>query len=215
MAFSNSAIIKYPVEKVFSLFIRQAKREFPKFNESNPIGCSVAKRVGAYSVQSATLKVEITDYKKNELYQITSTSPDRIYYSTYEFEIVDEKSTRITLIEEDKSTGFMVWFNVILQNILFKNRIKRRFKFFIEGLIREIEIYDEKIAKNSKKKSEEVKKEEAKAEARKAKEAALKAEKEAKEAKLAAEKAMEEAKALEEEAKKAMMEAEEKAIEID
>ncbi|MDS0526175.1 DUF3284 domain-containing protein [Clostridium sp. SHJSY1] len=215
MGFSNSAIIKYPVEKVFNLFIRQAKREFPKFNESNPIGCSITKRVGAYSVQSATLKVEITDYKKNELYQITSTSPDRIYYSTYEFEIIDENSTRITLIEEDKSTGFFVWFNVILQNILFKNRIKRRFKFFIEGLIREIEIYDEKLSKNSKTRIEEAKKEEAKAEARKAKEAALKVEREAKEARLAAEKAMEEAKTLEEQAKKAIKEAEDKASDID
>jgi hypothetical protein len=213
MAFSNSVIIRYPVEKVFNLFLRQAKRDFPKFNESNPIGCSVTKRVGSYSVQSATLKVEITDYKKNELYQITSTSPDRIYYSTYEFESMDESSTRITLIEEDKSKGFLSWFNVILQNILFKRRIKRRFKFFVEGLIREIEIYDEKLAKNTKSKEEETKKAEAKAEARKAKEVALKAEKEARDAKLAAEKALEEAKILEEQAAIALKEAEEKAVE--
>ena len=75
MAFSNSAVINYPVEKVFNVFIRSAKRDFPKFNENNPVGSKVSKKVGAYSTQSATLEVEITDYKKNEIYAITSTSP--------------------------------------------------------------------------------------------------------------------------------------------
>lgn len=214
MAFSNSVVLKYPVEKVFSVFIRSAKRDFPKFNENNPTGSSVTKKVGAYSTQSVTLKVEITDYKKNELYKITSTSHDRIYYSTYEFEVVDGKFTRVTLTEEDKTKGFFSWFNVMMQNILFKNRVKRRFKFFVEGLQREVEIYDEKLAKNSKSRAEEAKNIEAKAEARKAKEAALKAEKEAKEAKLVAERAIEEAKALEEQAAKALKEAEEKAVEV-
>ncbi|WP_143317611.1 DUF3284 domain-containing protein [Clostridium sp. HBUAS56017] len=213
MAFSNSAIIKYSVEKVFNVFVRSAKRDFPKFNENNPIGVSVTKKVGAYSAQNSTLKVEITDYKKNELYQITSTSHDRVYYSTYEFEVVDENFTRITLTEEDKTKGFFSWFNVIMQNVLFKNRVKRRFKFFLEGLQREVEIYDEKLAKNSRSRAEEAKKIEEKAEARRAKEAALKAAKEAEEAKLAAEKAIEEAKLLEKQAEIAMKEAEEKAVE--
>ena len=75
MAFSNSAVINYPVEKVFNVFIRSAKRDFPKFNENKPVGSKVSKKVGAYSTQSATLEVEITDYKKNEIYAITSTSP--------------------------------------------------------------------------------------------------------------------------------------------
>lgn len=150
MAFSNSAIINYPVEKVFSVFIRSAKRDFPKFNENNPIGCSVTKNAGAYAAQTAKVKVEITDYKKNELYSIKSTASDRVYYSTYEFQKVDENTTKLILIEEDKSRGFITWLNVLLQAFLFKSRVKRRFTFFIEGLNREIEKYDEKLAKSTK-----------------------------------------------------------------
>lgn len=204
MAFSNSAVINYPVEKVFNVFIRSAKRDFPKFNENNPVGSKVSKKVGAYSTQSATLEVEITDYKKNEIYAITSTSPERIYYSTYKFEVVGENKTRITLEESDKSKGFVSILNVLIQTLVFKGRVKRRFTYFIENLQREIERFDEKLAKTSKVKAEEEEyiraKEEikkAKEAAKKAKEEALKQEKAANKAKLKAEKALEEAMAME------------------
>ena len=105
MGFLNSARVKYPVEEVFSVFIRTAKRDFPKFNESNPVGVSVTKKVDAYSVKSSSLNIEITDYKENELYKITSTGSDTIYYSTYQFEKIDENSTRITLIEENETAS--------------------------------------------------------------------------------------------------------------
>lgn len=202
MAFSNSAVINYPVEKVFNIFIKSAKRDFPKFNENNPVGSKISKKVGAYSTQSATLEVEITGYKKNELYAITSTSSDRIYYSTYKFEVVDENKTRITLEESDKSIGFVSYLNVIIQTFVFKGRVKRRFTYFIESLQREIERYDEKLAKTSKNKvDEEAKikaKEEAKKAAKLAKEEALKQQKAAEEARIKAEKALKEAEAMEE-----------------
>ena len=202
MAFVNSAVVNYPVEEVFRVFIRTAKRDFPKFNEENPIGCSVEKKVGAYSVNSAKLKVEILDYKKNELYKIVSSNDQTAYYSTYEFEVVDENSTRITLTELDEQKGLVTWVNRLVQTIAFKGRVKRRFIYFIETLEREIERMRENLAKNSKSRSEEEAKIKAKEEAKKAKEMALKAEKEAKEAKLAAEKAMEEARKAQEEAEK-------------
>jgi hypothetical protein len=190
VAFSNSAVVKYPVEEVFSIFIKTAKRDFPKFNESNPIGSSVIKKVGAYSVNSANLKIEITDYKINELYQLTSTGPKTVYYSNYKFEKIDENSTRITLIEEDVSDGFITWLNRLIQGLAFSGRVKRRFIYFIETLEREIERMREKLEKNSKSRSDEEKKINEKAQAKKAKEIAMQAEKEAKEARVAAEKAM-------------------------
>ena len=155
MAFSNSAIVKYPVEEIFSVFIRTAKRDFPKFNESNPVGTSVTKKVEAYSIKSASLKVQITDYKENELYKITSTGSDTIYYSTYQFEKIDENSTRITLIEENETKGIITWINHLLQNLSFRGRVKRRFAYFMETLEREIESMREKFEKNSKLISEE------------------------------------------------------------
>ena len=211
MAFSNSVVLNYPVEEVFRIFIRTAKRDFPNFNENNPVGCKVAKKVGAYSAQSATLEVEITGFKKDELYQITSTSSTVVYISTYEFEIVDENSTRITLTEEDKKPGFFPWFNTVIQNIAFKGRVKRRFIYFAESLEKEIETYRSKVDKNSKSKLDEETKVKAKAEAKAAKEAAKRAEEEAKAAKLAAAKAISEARAAAEQAERAAKEAEAKA----
>lgn len=203
MAFSNSAVINYPVEKVFNVFIRTAKKDFPKFNESNPIGCKVIKRVGAYSAQSAKLEVEITDFKKNELYEIKSSSPSSVYTSRYSFEAISKESTKITLIEDDVSKGFIPWFNVLIQNLVFKGRVKKRFSYFIEGLLREIDIFDEKLAKNIKSRTEEAAKIEEKKKAVQAKkEEALKAKKEAEEARLNAEKALKEAEALVKEVEK-------------
>lgn len=155
MAFSNSAVINYPVEKVFNVFIRSAKHDFPKFDENNPIGCKVVKEVGSYSNKSGKLEVEIIGYKKNELYEIRSTSAKREYVSKYTFDKVSEDSTRITLAEEDRSSGFVVGVNAKLQSFLFKKRVKKRFEFFIEGLEHTIKSFDEKIAKNSKPKCDE------------------------------------------------------------
>lgn len=207
MAFSNSAIINYPVEKVFNVFIRSAKKDFPKFNEKNPVGCKVVKNVGSYSSKTAKLEVEITAFQKNELYEISSSSPNSVYTSKYTFDKINENSTRITLVEDDRSKGFVPWFNVLIQTFAFKGRVKKRFSYFIEGLIREIESFDEKLAKNSKSKADEEAKIEAKKAAIKATEEALKAEKQAKEARLNAEKALKEAEELENQALKAREEA--------
>ncbi len=210
MAFSNSAVINYPVEKVFNVFIRSAKKDFPKFNENNPIGCKVVKKVGSYSAQSANLEVEITGFVKNELYEIKSSSSNSVYTSKYSFHKVDENSTRITLVEDDVSKGFIPWFNVLIQNFVFKGRVKKRFSFFIEGLLREIEVFDEKLAKNSKSRAEEKAKIEEKRKIREAKkEEALKAKKEAEEARLNAEKALRAAEELEKQAQKVEQEVEE------
>lgn len=215
MAFSNSVVLNYPVDEVFRVFIRTAKRDFPKFNENNPIGCKVTKKIGAYSVQSATVQIEITDYKKNELYQIQSVGDRVVYTSTYEFEVFDENSTRLTLTEEDKKAGFFPWFNALIQNIAFKGRVKRRFALFAEGLERELENHRFKIEKNSKTKASEEVKVKARAEAKSAKEAARRAQEEARVAKVAAAKAIAEAKAAAEEAERAAKEADAKIDEFD
>ena len=52
------------------------------------------------------MEVEITGFVKNELYQIVSTNGSVKYTSTYEFEVIDENTTRLTLIEEDEKTRY-------------------------------------------------------------------------------------------------------------
>lgn len=210
MAFSNSVELNYPVEEVFKLFIRTAKRDFTRFNEENPVGCKVKKKVGAYSAGSTSMEIEITQFVKNEIYQIVSTNGNVKYTSTYEFESIDENTMRLTLVEEDEKPGIFPWFNTLVQSILFKGRVRRRFIYFIERLEEELERHRANIAKNSKSRADEEAKIKAKAEAKKAKEAAAKAKEEAKAAKIAAAKAIAEAKAAAEQAEKAAKEAEER-----
>lgn len=208
MAFSNSVELSYPVEEVFKLFIRTAKRDFPRFNEENPVGCKVNKKVGAYSAGATTMEVEITGFAKNELYQIVSTNGSVKYTSTYEFEVIDENTTRLTLIEEDEKPGIFPWFNTLVQSVLFKGRVRKRFIYFVERLEEELQRYRSNIEKNSKSRADEEAKIKAKAEAKKAKE-------EAQAAKIAAAKAIAEAKAAAEQAEKAAKEAEAKSQNIE
>ena len=198
MAFSNSAVVNYPVEEIFSVFIKTAKRDFPKFDESNPIGAAIIKKVGPKSSKAAILKIEITDYKKNELYKIMTTSTNAIYYSTYQFEKIDENSTNITLIEDNETQGIFTKINSFLQYASFKGKVNRRFIRFIEALEREIENFREKLEKNSKSRAEEEQKINEKADAKKAKEIALLAEKKAKKARLEAKTVLEETDIIEE-----------------
>lgn len=214
MGFSNSVIINYPVEDVFRVFIKTAKRDFQNFDENNPIGCKVTKTVGAYSSMSAKMTIEIVDFKKNELYKIESRRDSSLYTSTYEFEKIDEESSRLRLTEEEHAEGWIPGFNSLLQHISFKSRVKKRFLIFVEALEAEIVRYRNNIEKNSKERSEEDKKAKAKLEAKQAREAAKKAEEEARLAKAAAAKAIQEAKEAAAEAEKAAKEAEERASQL-
>ncbi|WP_297629616.1 DUF3284 domain-containing protein [uncultured Clostridium sp.] len=156
MGFKNSTVIDYPVEEVFKVFIRTAKRDFPKFNEKNPIGCGVTKKVGAYSAKTATMRIEITDYKENELYQITSSTDKMVYVSTYTLEKIDESSTKLSSEEIQDTPGAFQFMNTIIQTVLFKRTVRRRFGVFIDSLEKEIEDYKDKVSKAQPKNKEEL-----------------------------------------------------------
>lgn len=156
MGFINSTVVDYPVEEVFKVFIRTAKRDFPKFNEKEPIGCYVTKKVGTYSAKSGTCRVEITDYKTNELYQITSVKDKMVYVSTYSFEKDGDERTKITLEETEDTPGAFQWVNTIIQKICFKGTVKRRFSVFADALEKAIEDYREKVEKAKPKNEKEV-----------------------------------------------------------
>lgn len=147
MGFINSTVVDYPVEEVFKVFIRTAKRDFPKFNEKDPIGSSVIKKVGTYSAKTGTLRIEITDYKLNEKYQITSVRDKMMYISTYTFDNDGENRTKITLEETEETPGAFQIVNVIIQKVCFKKTVRRRFGAFINGLEKAIEDYREKVLK--------------------------------------------------------------------
>ncbi|MCR6515097.1 DUF3284 domain-containing protein [Clostridium sp. LY3-2] len=147
MAFINSVELDYPVDEVFKVIIRTAKRDFANFNPKDPIGTYTTKTAGNYGMKQAKVRVEITDYKLNELYQITTVRDKLMFVSTYRFEDLGDSKTRFTLEESDCTEGFFKAMNGMIQNFVFKKRIKNRFSYLVQGLENEILTYREKVEK--------------------------------------------------------------------
>ena len=71
MGFKKTVELDYPLEKVFKVFIKTAKKDFPKFNEKNPLGAKANKKIKSGSQRTVNIRVEVTAYEKDKLYQIT------------------------------------------------------------------------------------------------------------------------------------------------
>ncbi|MGL5634073.1 MAG: DUF3284 domain-containing protein [Sarcina sp.] len=139
-SFINSAELNYPRKEIFKVFKKQIKQDFPKFNEKEAIGTSTKKKIGHYATKTAEAFIEITDYKEDEVYEITTTTSQKsiTFYSRYTLEEIDANTTRLTLEESQAGYGFFVTINHAVQSIFFKKRIKQRFSFLIQSLESEI-----------------------------------------------------------------------------
>ncbi|MEQ8197102.1 MAG: DUF3284 domain-containing protein [Clostridiaceae bacterium] len=144
LLFEDEIILDYSVNDVFSIFVRTAKRDFPKFNEKNPIGTKTEKKTGSRSFRKTVLSVEITDYEKNKVYEITSISQPEVYVSRYEFGDLGNNRTKLTLKESDDSTGFFSVINKFLMKFVFRFLIKRKFDSFISALKDEVQVLVER-----------------------------------------------------------------------
>lgn len=137
--FKNAKIVNYPIEEVFAVFIRLAKRDFKDFDLKNPTLASAVRKVGSYSVKEGKLLVKVTDFKMNEVYEITSSTDNNTYVTRYELVAINENATNILLIEKDISVGSLNLINTFIAMIFFRGRVKKRFRYVIEGFIKEIE----------------------------------------------------------------------------
>lgn len=137
--FRNETIVEYPIKKVFNVILEVAKRDFDNFDEKNAIGTSTEKTVGNYATKTSKMKVEITNYKRNEIYEVTSSQDDKVFISRYTFEKIDSNNTKIILEEYENSNGFIGGLNSFLVGFLYKKRVNRRFTYLIKGLVNEIE----------------------------------------------------------------------------
>lgn len=137
--FKNEAIVEYPVERIFDVILAVAKRDFEGFSEENAIGTSVEKTVGSYAAKTTTMKVEITNYKRNEIYEVTSSKGDKVFVSRYTFEKIDDNKTNVIFEDSESAQGFVGGLNSWLVGLFYKKRVKQRFGYLIKGLISEIE----------------------------------------------------------------------------
>ncbi|MBU3134733.1 DUF3284 domain-containing protein [Clostridium gasigenes] len=149
--FKETKSFDYPIEDVFKGFIKITKREFPKFNEKNPIGIKHSRVVKDNGNRKLKMLMEITKFEKNKVYEITSKINNDRYISRYTFNKVNEDETTVMLQEEQHVKDFMSKIVVIIQSFLGTNKIKKKIARMSTGVTEEIELMKSKMEKNAKK----------------------------------------------------------------
>ena len=144
--------LDYKLEDVFYIFVKAAKRDFPEFNEENPKGIKMTKKIGAYSGQTVECTVEISDYVKNEKYEITTSSQTSKCVSTYTFKKKDDNSTLIEFKEVQHSNAFIAQMGFWVQRFLARRNAQARYKANMENLENELKTYLNNLDRSAPKK---------------------------------------------------------------
>ena len=150
-----SATINYAVEDVFYIFTRSAKRDFKDFKEESPKGSKITKNIGKYKGKPVECTIEITDFIKNEKYEITTSSEFSKCKSTYEFKTDKDGKTIITFEETQGSESIFSLMGILFQRFLAKRQFKSRFNNIIENLEAELKTYLSNVERSKPKNKEE------------------------------------------------------------
>lgn len=137
--------INYPLERVFKVFIDLNKREIPKFNDKDPVGCSNKRTIKYVAKQKIEMITTVTGYEKNKLYEVTNSINEDNYISKYLFNKIDDNSTEIQLNEIQDMHGFTSSLTLLFQKISAKKKLKEKANNLKEVLEKELERRDGKI----------------------------------------------------------------------
>lgn len=146
-----SAKINYPVEDVFQVFIKAAKKDFKDFNEDDPIGCKVVKKITSGGSRNPECTVEITDYVVNGKYQITTSNDKSSCVSTYKFVQKKEGYTVVSFEESQGGKGMMDGLTLMIIRFMAKRAFKQRFEAQMENLRNELNHKEENLKRSEKK----------------------------------------------------------------
>ncbi|MFU7514940.1 DUF3284 domain-containing protein [Clostridium sp. HCS.1] len=134
--------VNYPIERVFKVFIDLNKREIPKFNDKNPVGCSNKRTIKYVAKQKIEMLTTVTGYEKNKLYEVTNSIDKDKYISKYTFSEIDSNSTEISLSEAQDIKSFSSKLTVLIQKIGAKKKMKEKINNLKEILEKELERRD-------------------------------------------------------------------------
>ena len=144
-------ILNYQVEEVFHIFVKNAKRDFSDFNEEDPTGCKIKKSIESAGPKPVECTVEITEYIKNEKYQITTSTSFSTCVSTYIFKGQKDGTTKLIFQEEQGSDQFISYMMVYIQRFMARRNFKAKYKHIIESLDNELKKYFSNAEKNKSK----------------------------------------------------------------
>ncbi|WP_160692412.1 DUF3284 domain-containing protein [Clostridium sp. C2-6-12] len=148
-------IINYKLEDAFRIFIKNAKKDFSDFNEENPVGCKIKKSIQSAGSKPLDCTIEITDYIKNEKYQITTstvfTTGESKCVSTYIFKAQKDGTTKLVIDEDQGAEKFMSYATLWLQRFLAKRNFKAKVNNLVESLNNELKTYYNNLERNKPK----------------------------------------------------------------
>ena len=110
-------ILNYEIEDVFNIFIKNAKKDFSDFNEEDPTGCKITKNIQSIGPKPVECIIEITEYIKNQKYQITTSTSFSKCVSTYMFKGQKDGTTKLIFEEEQGSDQFISSYDIIYSKI--------------------------------------------------------------------------------------------------
>lgn len=145
-------ILNYPVEDVFRIFIKNAKKDFPDFNEVNATGCKIQKTISSGGQKPIECTVEITKYAKNEIYEITTSTSFSDCISTYSFKGQKDGTTKLVLEEDQTSKQFWGYMSLWIQRFMVRRNFKAKYNNIIDSLNNELRIYYSNIERSKPKK---------------------------------------------------------------
>lgn len=147
-----SGVVNYDVSEVYNIFIKSAKRDFKDFDEDDAVGCKVIKNITTGGVKPIKCTVEITGYKRNSEYEITTSNEFSKCVSTYTFKPQINGTTLLILEEKQSTPKFMQLMTLWFQRFLAKKRFKASFDNIIESLNNELKRYHENLERSASKK---------------------------------------------------------------
>lgn len=131
-------ILDYQVEDVFRIFIRSAKRDFSDFDEEDATGCKLEKNLNYGGKTPIKCTVEITEYVKNEKYQITTSTERTTCTSTYTFNGQNDGTTKLMFEEIQGGQGFLAYMLLSFERFLNKRQFNAKYRGLIESLNNEL-----------------------------------------------------------------------------
>ncbi|MFW2491358.1 DUF3284 domain-containing protein [Clostridium chromiireducens] len=135
-------ILNYPVEDVFHIFIKNAKRDFSDFKEEDATGCKIEKSINTGGSAPVQCTVEITGYAKNEKYQITTSTRFSTCVSTYNFKGQKDGTTKLVFEEEQSTDKFFGYISLLVQRFMARRAFKSKYNSIIEALNNELQTYN-------------------------------------------------------------------------
>jgi len=148
-------ILKYQVEDVFNIFIKNAKKDFSDFNEEDPTGCKIKKTIQSVGPKPIECTIEITEFIKNEKYQITSTTDfttgTSTCTSTYTFKGQKDGTTKLEFEEDQGTDKFISYMTIWLQRFMARRNFKAKYNNIIEGLNNELKTHFSNIERSKPK----------------------------------------------------------------